>query len=111
MFDQSASNFKAMAKRAKATSASHSIESTIQSYMELYFEEGADQPKNIQPILGSVRLGRAANGVIERLDGVRGQVAETFTDARFTIIRRTKSARKKISRSLQEAISRIRKDD
>jgi glycosyltransferase involved in cell wall biosynthesis len=111
MFAQSSSNFKAMAKNAKSTSGSHSIEGTIQRYLELYFEEGAEQPKNIQPILGSVRLGRAANGVIERLDGVRGQVAETFTDARFTIIRRTKSARKKISRSLQEAISRIRKDD
>jgi glycosyltransferase involved in cell wall biosynthesis len=111
MFSQSESGFRAMAMAAKQTSMTHSIENTLANYLKLYFGETAEHPKNIQPLLGSVRLGRAANGVIERLDGVRGQVLETFTDARFTILRRTRSARKKISRSLSEAISRIRKED
>jgi glycosyltransferase involved in cell wall biosynthesis len=111
MFTQPVAAFNAMVKVAKQTAATHSIENTLVKYLELYFGQVDEQPKNIQPIFGSVRLGRAANGVIERLDGVRGQVVETFTDARFTILRSTKSARKKISRSLSEAISRIRKDD
>lgn len=111
MFSQSQSAFVAMAKAAKQTALTHSIEITLAKYLELYFGESVEHSKNIQPLLGSVRLGRAANGVIERLDGVRGQVLETFTDARFTILRSTRSARKKISRSLSEAISRIRKDD
>lgn len=111
MFTQTDENFIAMSIAAKQTAAAHSIENTLAKYLELYFGETTEQPKNIQPILGSVRLGRAANGVIERLDGARGQVLETFTDARFTILRSTQSARKKISRSLSEAISRIRKDD
>jgi glycosyltransferase involved in cell wall biosynthesis len=111
MFSQSQSAFVAMAKAAKQTALTHSIEITLAKYLELYFGESVEHSKNIQPLLGSVRLGRAANGVIERLDGVRGQVLETFTDARFTILRSTSSARKKISRSLSEAISRIRKDD
>lgn len=111
MFSQSEASFLAMAKAAKQTALKHSIEITLAKYLELYFGETVEHPKNIQPLLGSVRLGRAANGVIERLDGVRGQVLETFTDARFTILRSTRSARKKISRSLSEAISRIRKDD
>ncbi|MEY2737322.1 MAG: hypothetical protein RL683_440 [Actinomycetota bacterium] len=111
MFSQSQSAFVAMAKAAKQTALTHSIEITLAKYLELYFGESVEHSKNIQPLLGSVRLGRAANGVIERLDGVRGQVLETFTDARFTILRSTRSARKKISRSLSEAISRIRKED
>ena len=111
MFTQPETNFQAMAVAAKKTALTHSIEITLAKYLELYFGESVEHPKNIQPLLGSVRLGRAANGVIERLDGVRGQVLETFTDARFTILRSTRSARKKISRSLSEAISRIRKDD
>lgn len=111
MFNQSQSAFLAMARAAKQTALTHSIEITLAKYLELYFGESVEHSKNIQPLLGSVRLGRAANGVIERLDGVRGQVLETFTDARFTILRSTSTARKKISRSLSEAISRIRKDD
>lgn len=111
MFTQPEPKFHAMCEAAKEVAAAHSIERTLAEYLDLYFGQAAEQPKNIQPLLGSVRLGRAANGVLERLDGVRGQVLETFTDARFTILRRTKSARKKISRSLSNAISRIRKDD
>ncbi len=111
MFNQSQSAFLAMARAAKQTALTHSLEITLAKYLELYFGESVEHSKNIQPLLGSVRLGRAANGVIERLDGVRGQVLETFTDARFTILRSTSTARKKISRSLSEAISRIRKDD
>jgi glycosyltransferase involved in cell wall biosynthesis len=111
MFTQPEENFQSLAVAAKQTALNHSIENALAKYLAFYFGETAEQPKNIQPILGSVRLGRAANGVIERLDGVRGQVLETFTDARFTILRSTKSARKKISRSLADAISRIRKDD
>lgn len=111
MFTQPVSQYRSMAEAAAQTAATHSIETTLAKYLELYFGESAEQPKNIQPILGSVRLGRAANGVIEQLDGVRGSVLETFTDARFTILRKTKSARRKISRSLSNAISRIRKDD
>jgi glycosyltransferase involved in cell wall biosynthesis len=111
MFTQPEEYFQSLAVAAKQTALNHSIENALAKYLAFYFGETAEQPKNIQPILGSVRLGRAANGVIERLDGVRGQVLETFTDARFTILRSTKSARKKISRSLADAISRIRKDD
>ena len=111
MFGLSETSFRAMARDAKLTAEAHSMENTLAKYLELYFGDSAGHPKNIQPLLGSVRLGRAANGVIERLDGVRGQVLETFTDARFTILRSTSSARKKISRSLADAISRMRKDD
>lgn len=111
MFNLPASQFHAMCEAAKVTASTHSIEQTLAKYLELYFGQTSGQPKNIQPLLGSVRLGRAANGVVERLDGVRGQVLETFTDARFTILLSTRSARKKISRSLSKAISRIRKDD
>lgn len=111
MFDQDSESFQKMSLAARRRAESRSLVNTVLSYLELYFGESQASTKQIQPILGSVRLGRAASGVIERLDGVRGQVLETFTDARFTILRRTSSARKKISRSLREAITRIRKDD
>jgi hypothetical protein len=60
---------------------------------------------------GSRTLERGANGVIERLDGVRGSVAESFSEVRFEIESRGRKARKKLSNSFRRVIERIRRDD
>jgi glycosyltransferase involved in cell wall biosynthesis len=60
---------------------------------------------------GSKSLERGANGVIERLDGVRGAVTESFGEVRFVIERRSRRVARKLSSSFRKALERIRKDE
>lgn len=120
-FDEMGSNSKLRAQR-------HDLASTVQSYARIYagvdpsesdVSQGSDYSATLgvgERLASLVKRGtagveRGANGVLERLDGVRGSVVETFQDVRFTIERRGRRVAKKISNSLRKALEALRRDD
>lgn len=51
---------------------------------------------------------KLASGVLERLDDVTGEAVERFEDLRFDVTQRTKSAGKKLNKSIRKALNRFR---
>lgn len=128
LFQMSKKEFQSLGEGSKHKADGHDLTKTVESYARLYAGEkhltgaiDADASFKAEPGIsrrlaelvrkGSKSLGTGANGVIERLDGVRGSVSETFSDVRFTIERRSKKAVKRIGTSLRRALERIRRDD
>ena len=128
VFSLNVQEFQSFCQASLAKAAHHDLQQTVSSYERIY--AGQDPiPTDMQnesgyapePSVGTrltklVRRGsksveRGANGVFERLDGVRGAVSETFSDVRFTIEKRSRKVAKKLSSSLRAALERIRKDD
>lgn len=128
VFDLDVSTFESFCNASKAKASEHDLAKTITSYEQIYdgltptknslnSDEGYKAEPSVGALLGkmvrrsskSISLG--ANGVIERLDGVRGVVSETFDDVRFNIEKRSRKVAKKLSTSLRKALERIRKDD
>jgi hypothetical protein len=120
--------YESFCQASLAKAAQHDLLHTVASYERIYAGEDPI-PTNVrnesgyasEPSVGArlnklVRRGsksieRGANGVFERLDGVRGAVSESFNDVRFTIEKRSRKVAKKLSSSLRAALERIRKDD
>lgn len=128
LFSLSPKEFSALSQGSRYLVEAHELSDTVDVYERLYkglevVETTRDNfPEYEAPITASKRfadfvrrgsksLERGTNGVIERLDGVRGTVAESFTDVRFSIERRTRRATKKLSNSFRRVIERIRRDD
>lgn len=128
VFDLSKSDFAKLSQGSRVLAESHDLAATIDVYERLY--KGLDvaettldnDPEYEAPISttkrftnfvrrGSRTLERETNGVIERLDDVRGNVLESFGEVRFSIERRSRKATKKLSNSLKRALERIRRDD
>lgn len=124
--DEKTFNGFALASQKKAEG--HDLLKTVESYARLYAGDShlpniaeSDQDFKAEPTIanrlaelmrrGTRGLEQGTNGVIERLDGVRGSVLETFGDVRFNIERRSKRVAKKLSSSLRRALERIRRDD
>lgn len=121
-------DFTRLASGSQVLAESHDLEATVNVYASLYkgqeltvttldnepdYEAPISASRRITNLVrrGSRSIERSANGVVERLDGVRGAVAESFSDVRFSIERRGRKARKKLSNSLRRVIERIRSDD
>ena len=127
LFDLDAKTFKKMGAASRQRAKLHDLAKSISNYERIYSglpilsTTTDDDSEALEPTVGErltnlVKLGsksieKGANGVLERLDGVRGAVSETFTDVRFTIERRSKRMSKRISSSLRKALERIRRDD
>lgn len=128
LFQLSPSQFETMSKIARKSVGRFEFAKTVAVFEHLYngetvpdelladafdYESEGGAAARIRAILqqGTSRLERGTSGVIERLDGVRGAVSESFGDLRFSIERRSKRASKKLSRSLRKALETIRKDD
>ena len=128
VFDLDVNTFESFCSASKAKASEHDLAKTIASYEQIY--DGLTPTKNslnsdaaytAEPSVGALlgkmvrrsskSIGLGANGVIERLDGVRGVVSETFDDVRFNIEKRSRKVAKKLSSSLRKALERIRKDD
>jgi glycosyltransferase involved in cell wall biosynthesis len=128
VFQLTKSEFGKLGKGSRVLSESHDLAATIDVYERLY--KGLDvaettldnDPEYEAPMTTTRRfsnfvrrstrtLEREANGVIERLDDVRGNVLESFGEVRFSIERRSRKATKKLSNSLKRALERIRRDD
>jgi len=122
------SQYLKFSKNSRSKSIEHDLDKTIENYIRVY--QGLPPVTNAisgdsaylpEPTVGkkignlvrrgSKTLGRGTNGVLERLDGVRGSAVETFNDVRFTIERRGRRVSRKIGSSLRQALERIRKDD
>lgn len=128
LFSLSKKDFDRFASSSKTLVASHDLENTVSVYERLYkgeevLETTLDNDPSYEATItpskrfvnlvkrSSKSLERGANGVLERLDGVRGSAAETFSEVRFSIERRGRKARKKLSNSLRRTLERIRSDD
>ena len=128
IFGLSSADYALFVKASRDKASEHDLSRTVENYIRVY--EGkpllksslSDDPGYApEPSVGkrignlvrksSKTLERGANGVLERLDGARGSVIETFNDVRFTIERRSKRVSKKLSSSLRKALERIRRDD
>jgi glycosyltransferase involved in cell wall biosynthesis len=128
IFSLTADEYSRFVKSSRMKAAEHDLSKTVENYIRVYEgkpllkssisgdPEYAPEPTVTMRIGNLVRkssksLERGANGVLERLDGARGSVIETFNDVRFTIERRGKRVSKKLSSSLRKALERIRRDD
>lgn len=112
IFKLNSREYGRISKQALASASKHDFAITVESYMGLYFGKLTQLPqKDLKPILGSITLSRAANGVLERLDGARGQVIETFMDVKFSVGNTTKKAKKKLSASFRRALGQTHRDD
>ena len=128
LFALAPKEFSAMSQVSRYLVEAHDLSATVDVYERLYkglevVETTLDNyPEYESPITTTKRLSdfvrrssksieRRTNGVIERLDDVRGSVTETFTDVRFSIERRTRRATRKLSNSFRRVIERIRRDD
>ena len=128
LFNLGDADFARLVKGSKVLARSHDLELTVNVYERLYkglevTETTLDNDDDYErPVSASERFGelvrkgsrtleRGANGVIERLDGVRGSVAESFSEVRFEIENRGSKARKKLSNSFRRVIERLRRDD
>lgn len=128
IFGLSQPDFLKLAQGSRVLAQAHDLEATISVYERLYkglevsqttldndpdYESPISTAERLSELVrrGSRTIERGANGVIERLDGVRGAVAESFQDARFLIERRGSKARKKLSASFRRVLERIRRDD
>jgi len=128
LFALSDSDFTRFSKASSVLARSHDLDTTVAVYERLYrglpvtsttLDNDPDYEAPISPTRllvdlvrkGSKTLERGTNGVMERLDGVRGSVSESFSDVRFSIERRSKRARKKLSSSMRRILERIRRDD
>jgi glycosyltransferase involved in cell wall biosynthesis len=128
IFSLTADEYCRFVKSSRLKAAEHDLSKTVGNYIRVYEgkpllmssisgdPEYAPEPTVTMRIGNLVRkssksLERGANGVLERLDGARGSVIETFNDVRFTIERRGKRVSKKLSSSLRKALERIRRDD
>ncbi|MEN9608842.1 MAG: hypothetical protein RLZZ06_773 [Actinomycetota bacterium] len=128
LFSLSHKEFNAMARGSKLLVQAHDLSDTVNVYERLY--KGLEvlgttldnEPDYEAPLTTTKRftefvrrssrsLERGTSGVIERLDDVRGSVVETFGDVRFSIERRGRKARKRLSSSLRRVLERIRRDD
>ena len=104
------SEYNRLSSGAKATAKKHNFENTLAGYLDVY-SAVQNQSLELEPrLLGSLALGKAANGVLEQLDGAKGEAFRTFSEIRFTIEGKTKKASKTLSASLRKAINRIRND-
>ena len=120
--------FDAMGMASRERAEQHDLADTVTSYERLYAgesplpsdihtERGYNAPAGVGERIGDLvrrstsTLEKGANGVLERLDDVRGSVVETFGDVRFKITRRGKRVTRKLSASLRKALERIRRDD
>lgn len=128
LFNLSAKDFAALSRGSRVLAEAHDLSGTVDVYERLYsglevVETTLDNdPEYEAPVTTTRRftnfvrhssrsIERGANGVIERLDGVRGAVSETFSDVRFWVERRGRKATKKLSNSLRRVLERIRRDD
>lgn len=128
LFELPEKDFVRLAKGSKQLIQAHDLTDTVDIYERLYagleveqttldndpdYEAPLSTSKRFTNFVrkSSKRIEHGANGVIERLDGVRGTVVESFGDARFSIERRGRRARKRLSSSFRKVIERIRKDD
>lgn len=128
IFALNESEFTNLANGSKVLSRSHDLEGTVTVYERLYkglevasttldndpdYEAPITPAKHITNLVkrGSESFEKGASGVIERLDGVRGAVAESFSVVRFSIERRGRKARKKLSSSFRRVLERVRRDD
>jgi glycosyltransferase involved in cell wall biosynthesis len=128
VFNLPKAQFDAMGLESRARAEQHDLADTVTSYERLYAgesplpsdihtERGYTAPAGVGERIGDLvrkstsSLEKGANGVLERLDDVRGSVVETFEDVRFKITRRSKRVSRKLSASLRKALERIRRDD
>jgi glycosyltransferase involved in cell wall biosynthesis len=128
VFEVDEKQFLAFADASNILVEAHDLNRTVDVYERLYngltvAETTLDNdPEYLAPVAvmqrftrmvrrGSRSIERGTSGVLERLDGVRGSVAESFSDVRFSIERRGQKARKKLSTSFRKVIERIRRDD
>jgi glycosyltransferase involved in cell wall biosynthesis len=128
IFELTKVEFISLSVGSRVLASSHELGDTVNVYERLYkglevqkttldndpeYEAPLSPAKRLSQLVldGSKSLERQTNGVIERLDGVRGTVSETFTDVRFSIERRGRKARKKLSNSFRRVLERIRRDD
>ncbi len=128
IFELPKSNFDELVLGSRVLASSHELGDTVNVYERLYrglevlnttldndpeYEAPLSPARRLTQIVldGSKTLERQTNGVIERLDGVRGAVSETFTDVRFSIERRSRKVRKKLSNSFRRVLERIRRDE
>ena len=128
LFSLSPKEFAAMSQGSRVMAESHDLSATVDVYERLY--QGLEvsvttldnDPEYEAPISTTKRftnfvrrssrsLERGTNGVIERLDGVRGSVLESFSDVRFSIERRSRRATNKLSNSFKRVLERMRRDD
>lgn len=128
VFALNAKEFQSFCLGSLAKARQHDLLQTVASYEKVYAGEdpiptdlrnesgypsepsvGARLTKLVRR--GSKSIERGANGVFERLDGVRGAVSESFSDVRFNIEKRSRKVVKNLSSSLRAALERIRKDD
>ena len=128
VFTLSKIEFASFSENSRKIAREHDLSRTVSNY-ELVYEGRTSEivdakgettfeaKESVTQLLGNlVRKGaqgfeRGSNGVLARLDGVRGTVSETFGDVRFNIERRSRRAVKKISTSMRKALERIRRDD
>lgn len=128
LFSLSTKEFAALSQGSRVLVEAHDLGATVDVYERLYkglevAETTLDNdPEYEAPITTTKRftnfvrrssrtLERGTSGVIERLDGVRGTVAESFSDVRFSIERRSRRATKKLSNSFKRVLERMRRDD
>lgn len=128
IFELSRKDFERLVSGSRALVEAHDLATTVDVYEKLYkgeivktttldndptYEAIQSPSKRLRSFVKreSMRIERGANGVLERLEGVRGSVAESFSDVRFIIERRGRKVTKKLSNSLRRALERIRRDE
>jgi glycosyltransferase involved in cell wall biosynthesis len=128
VFAISTSDFDKLSQGSRVLVEAHDLAATVDVYERLYKGLPVDvttqdnDPEYEAPISTTKRftnfvrrstrsIESGTSGVIERLDGVRGSVSETFSEVRFSIERRGRKATKKLSNSFRRVLERIRRDD
>ena len=128
IFSLSKKEFDAFSENSRKIALEHDLSRTVTNYELVYADRASEivdakgepsfqSKESVTQLLGNlVRKGaegleRGSNGVLARLDGVRGSVSETFGDVRFSIERRSRRVAKKLSSSMRKALERIRRDD
>ena len=128
LFNLPSAQFQKLANGSKILAQAHDLGDTVSVYERLYkglevtqttldndpeYEAPISAGKRLTNMVrrGTSSLERGTSGVIERLDEVRGTVVESFGEVRFSIERRGRKARKRISSSFRKVIESIRRDD
>ena len=121
LFALDSKDFNGFGVTSRKIAETHNLSSTIATFERLYNGLSLPEPDNAADLDFAPSSGlnerfedfieARTSGVLERLDGVRGAVAESFTDARFSIERRSKRVRRRISKSLRKALDALRRDE
>ena len=136
VFDMNDSELQTLGDKSLHLIQSHDINRTLDAFEKIYRNQMADLSDTVdnepdyllatssiaivQTSASSARdaassargnLSNLRSGVLERLNGVRGETLERFDDLKFEVTRQTSRATRKIGKSITRALNRFRNRD